>query len=557
MVRVVSWNAHALCHQALVTGRVCLPKAAQTPFTGQGPNIGETMNMFKLAAVGGLIAALLGCGGPVGGSASSGDLGGNAVIRELTAAEPDTDTEETDDTDEERVTTTCFRDRDGDQFGSTERVEVEGLSCPGDGAVANDDDCDDTRGDIKPGAAEIDDGSDNNCNGQIDEGLDDRTTLCYIDTDNDGYGRSTRVEISGGDCDVQGYSDRDGDCNDGQPGIRPGAVEVANGVDDNCNGQIDEGTDTDEVWCYDDGDDDGYGDDGVSRQQYSGDECPAGTSDNNDDCDDTRAAVNPDRVEVCDNGRDDDCDGDEDSADSDCDLDQETISCYIDRDGDGFGDEDASARSFDVDPGTECDELTESDDFVDNNDDCDDGDDSIHSGCGTVDPDDGTIEFCWNGSGIDDVEIERMQLVVFNEGDDGADGSAESVVQTSGLNDSSDCISTQGIFQVGDVACVNVTFTHNDSGVLEDPSDANTWYLAGCDGAPCDPVVTGIPSINGEQPSLNNVYSDEYRTSGSRLSYDGVPEDSTPTAGRWFWATNWNGRGVDLCVQMTDVLFDN
>ena len=88
-------------------------------------------------------------------------------------------------------------------------------------------DCDDTNPDINFDEPEIADGIDNNCNGAIDEQTE------YYDDDEDGW---TEIE---------------GDCDDTDMEIHPLAEEVENEVDDNCDDRIDEGSD---FW-----DDDGDG----------------------------------------------------------------------------------------------------------------------------------------------------------------------------------------------------------------------------------------------------------------------------------------------------------
>ena len=97
------------------------------------------------------------------------------------------------------------------------------------------------------------------------------------------------------DNDVDGYKSNV-DCNDNDPSINPGAIEVCDGVDNNCDGAIDEGGVCGGGTCTD-GDGDGY-------FAYDAADCPAG-----DDCDDTNPAVNPGATEVCGNGLDDDCVG--------------------------------------------------------------------------------------------------------------------------------------------------------------------------------------------------------------------------------------------------------
>lgn len=172
-----------------------------------------------------------------------------------------------------------------------------------DGSIDSDD-CDDTNADVYPGATEVCDGIDNNCDGQIDEGIV-TSTWCW-DHDSDGYGEPTTATTA---CSQPpGYVADCSDCNDLTATVSPGATEICNGEDEDCDGEIDNGALT---TYYYDADGDGHGGYLMSESCTPS----AGWVTNSDDCDDTNADVNPGATEVCNNGIDDDCDGDTDEND--------------------------------------------------------------------------------------------------------------------------------------------------------------------------------------------------------------------------------------------------
>jgi len=79
---------------------------------------------------------------------------------------------------DEGVSQTYYRDADGDGYGNPGITKIS-CSKPS-GYVANNTDCDDSRSSVRPGAVEVCDGLDNNCNGTIDEGV---KTTYYRDAD--------------------------------------------------------------------------------------------------------------------------------------------------------------------------------------------------------------------------------------------------------------------------------------------------------------------------------------------------------------------------------------
>jgi subtilisin family serine protease len=118
------------------------------------------------------------------------------------------------------------------------------------------------------------------------------------------------------------------DCDDHDPAIHPGADERCNGVDDDCDGLVDNDAIDATDW-YPDADGDGFG---VPGEPERACEPPHGYGEGTADCDDTDPTIYPGAPEVCD-GRDNDCDG---RVDADA-TDARTF--YEDKDGDGWGGE--------------------------------------------------------------------------------------------------------------------------------------------------------------------------------------------------------------------------
>ncbi|ULQ55044.1 T9SS type A sorting domain-containing protein [Flavihumibacter rivuli] len=239
---------------------------------------------------------------------------------------------------------TYYQDLDKDGYGNT---AVSISSCkPVEGYVTTPGDCNDDNASIYPGAAELCDGIDNDCDGSIDEGIVKVTY--YQDLDGDGFG-NTAVSISS--CGpVAGYVTTSGDCNDNNTAIHPGAAELCDGIDNDCDGQIDE--DLNKVTYYRDNDGDGYGDPAVSISSCKPE---PGYVTISGDCNDNNTAIHLGAAELCD-GIDNDCDGQ-------IDEDLNKVTYYRDNDGDGYGDPAVSISSCKPEPGY----VTTSGDCNDNN----------------------------------------------------------------------------------------------------------------------------------------------------------------------------------------------
>jgi len=148
---------------------------------------------------------------------------------------------------------------------------------------------------------EVCDGVDNDCDGEVDEGVP--TVTGWPDGDGDGHGArgSASVEV----CALGGAVAGDAlDCDDGNGAIFPGAEEVCDGVDNDCDDVADNGLSPVMVWPDVDGD--GFGDGAAAPITACG--VAAGQASNGDDCNDGDGGVRPTAGEVCD-GIDNNCTG--------------------------------------------------------------------------------------------------------------------------------------------------------------------------------------------------------------------------------------------------------
>ena len=191
-----------------------------------------------------------------------------------------------------------FIDLDSDGFGN---VNSNIIACfQPIGYVSDATDCNDDDFIVNSNALELCNDVDDNCNGLVDDGL--VFTNYYVDFDSDGFGSINTMQNS---CfQPAGYVANALDCNDASLCVNAAAIEICNGLDDDCNGVADNGI----VFAtfYADVDGDTYGDPATGQ-----DFCliPDGMFvDNGDDCDDSNALVNPLAVEIWENGIDDDCD---------------------------------------------------------------------------------------------------------------------------------------------------------------------------------------------------------------------------------------------------------
>ncbi len=250
---------------------------------------------------------------------------------------------------------TWYADSDSDGYGDVGSTHAA-CSVPA-GYTSDSSDCNDSDASISPSGTEVCDNVDNDCDGTIDESDATDVATWYYDGDSDGYGDAATTFVS---CEAPaGHVSNSDDCDDTDSTIYPGATEVCDGIDNDCNGSVDGSDSADASVWFIDADSDGFGD---STFLVECDQ-PVGYVDDGTDCDDTDSAVNPDATEVYDDGIDNDCDG---VTDTDA-----TISCYPDVDADGYGDSTGGiSESTGVCPSG----------YVEGDGDCDDSNDSYNPG---------------------------------------------------------------------------------------------------------------------------------------------------------------------------------
>jgi hypothetical protein len=262
---------------------------------------------------------------------ADGDGLGNASVDVVACAQPSGYVAEATDCDDGDATVGAaqgyYYDHDADGYGDGEATST---CSPAANQVLLDGDCRPLNPDFNPGAPEACNSEDDNCDGLVDE--DDPLlvgTTYYADDDGDGFGDPTDAHVW---CDAtDGYVIVPAsDCDDTNFAIRPGAREYCDGIDNDCDGTVDDSPVYVDWYADDDGD--GYGDpdDTVS-------DCGpllTGYVLSQGDCDDTVATTHTGSSEVCANDADDDCDGETDN----CVLNYGDLDAFVSGDAPDFGD---------------------------------------------------------------------------------------------------------------------------------------------------------------------------------------------------------------------------
>jgi hypothetical protein len=477
--------------------------------------------------------------------------------------------------------------------------DVDAVDVDGDGDPIHTD-CDDADPAVFTGATELCDAIDSDCDGGIVDEFDD------LDGDAD-------PDCNDPDADGDGVSNVT-DCDDLDPAVYPGASELCDAVDSDCDGSLaDEYDDTDgddDPDCSDD-DDDGDGDPDTSDcatldptiytaapetcdaidsdcdgsivdedPDFDGDLTPDCVDDDDDDdgdpdasdCDDLDAAVHTGASELCD-AIDSDCDGslvdedpdfdgdltpdcvddddDDDGDPDDVDCDDADATIYtgatetcdaIDSDCDGsIVDEDSD---FDGDLTPDCVDLDDDDDGDPDVTDCDDGDATIYTGatedCDDIDSDcDGSLE-----DGFEDTDGDGTPDC-FDEDDDG-DGMPDGFELTEGLDPldpadaagDSDLDGRANLQEYGDGTDLQV-YDGPDAPVALQPVDTDVdstvpELLVTNATSPVDDPLTYIFEVYAD-PELTDLLAAIDGVDQENVETDWVVNESLPDDASFYW----------------------
>jgi hypothetical protein len=412
------------------------------------------------------------------------------------------------------------------------------------------DDCDDDEPAAWPGAPDTwYDGLDADCEGNDDfdadgdgeasylhdegDDCDDtdagvQLTTWYTDSDGDGYGKDDSPHQ---DCEGHAnWSTMGGDCDDTLDTVSPGSDEVCGGVDEDCDGSVDEATAVDAPAWYGDADGDGFGTGTATPSCLQ----PSGLVDNDDDCDDTEGTIHPDADEVCDESDvDEDCNGLADDDDLAARAPDGRSTFYEDRDADGFGSS-VTVEACDTPAG-----------HVGEGGDCDDVDAAINPGAAEVcndsddnDCDDIVDDGCYTGGEL------VLSEVQYNPS--GAEPDSEYLELH---NPSSSVLYLDGLALTADgqsvvVAPDGLAIGANDYVVL---CYDDTTLSALCD------YVYG-DDVNGTSlagATWNSSFSLD-ATSTITLSIDGVSVDTVTLDATGSWPVSTDGYAVELDATVLD-----
>jgi hypothetical protein len=463
-----------------------------------------------------------------------------------------------DDSDAAIQTLDFYLDGDGDGEGDLNASPLTGECTAPSGYVANNTDCDDANSAVNTAAVEECDNIDNDCDSAIDDADDDLDSSTgdtwYTDGDSDNYGDDATAEqgcdlsstkiLIGGDCndadgtvnpgateiingiddncdgisdgldddsDGDGETINEGDCNDNDSSINTAATEVCDGADNNCDGVVDENTAADVSQWYTDGDTDGFPGDSFTTACNQ----PLGTyssafQSSNRDCNDGDANISPDATETPDDGLDSNCD----SGDL----------CYTDGDGDGYRD---AALTTVLSTNMTCGDAGTEWDGIQAGEDCNDSNATVFPGATEVC--DGNIDNDCNGLADDnDGNLDTNSLVTYYIDSD---------------ND------TYGVDNVGtnQQACLRPTGYSAASGDCDDssfdlkPFDKDNDGFDRCSNDCDDDNINTYPGAAAEDAGacMNNDDGDSYGDTNRPLNPyggdDGVPgNDCDDTDGQVF-----------------------